>query len=332
MADSRVTHAVNAKISREQAFTRKSYGNVEANKTYNDTIEALPPEPEWNSVKKALNKSLVADVSGKWSEHIHQLVMQGELLKLIEAEQSDLTWRSCIYNLPHKVLKFAINASIDTLPTFRNLKQWGKRNSDHCPLCSNKQSLVHVLNACKHMLNDGRYTWRHNSVLKVIYDKCKLSPLYSSDSIRIYADLPGCDLNGSTLPPDILVTSFRPDITIISPERVIIVELTVPFEMNAATQHQYKVGKYSPIADDIIRGGKDCSLLCLEIGSRGCVDTSSRQTLTTLLKKLNLPLSEHKNNLIKSVSTTALMSSFYLFKRKDEISWMDPPLLAFNTP
>ncbi len=92
---------------------------MEANITYTEVIPELPPDPEWNTVKKAINRSLDTNVAARWSEHTHQLVMQ--------AEQVDLTWRSCIYNLPRQVLKFAINASIDTLPTFRNLKQWGKR-------------------------------------------------------------------------------------------------------------------------------------------------------------------------------------------------------------
>ena len=36
------------------------------------------------------------------------------------------------------VLKFANNASIDTLPSFTNLKQWGRRLFDNCPLCKRK--------------------------------------------------------------------------------------------------------------------------------------------------------------------------------------------------
>jgi hypothetical protein len=39
------------------------------------------------------------------------------LLKLIN-EKNNITWRSVIYCLPKGVLKFAINASMDTLPSF----------------------------------------------------------------------------------------------------------------------------------------------------------------------------------------------------------------------
>jgi hypothetical protein len=45
--------------------------------------------------------------------------------------------KSYMWNLFHGVLKFALNASIDKLPTFANLKRWGKRASVNCHLCGN---------------------------------------------------------------------------------------------------------------------------------------------------------------------------------------------------
>ena len=101
-------------------------------------------------------------------DHRKKLVVQGDLLNLAHSEESDLTWRSAIYSLPRRVLSFAINSSIDTLPTFRNLKLWGKKMSSNCKLCGNTQTLLHVLAGCKTMLDQGRYTWRHNCVLNHI--------------------------------------------------------------------------------------------------------------------------------------------------------------------
>ena len=36
------------------------------------------------------------------------------------------------------------------------------------------------------------------------------------ENLEILADLPGLWLNGGTVPPDILVTNFRPDLVIIN--------------------------------------------------------------------------------------------------------------------
>ena len=50
----------------------------------------------------------------------------------------------------------------------------------------------------------------------------------------MYADLADLDLNGSTIPPDILVALSRPDLVIInrSIKSVYILELTCSFERN----------------------------------------------------------------------------------------------------
>jgi hypothetical protein len=68
-----------------------------------------------------------------------------------QAESEGITWRSYMWNLLRGVLKFALNASIDTLPTFTNLKRWGKLVSVNCHLCWNnvKQTLVH----CNHTMD-----------------------------------------------------------------------------------------------------------------------------------------------------------------------------------
>jgi hypothetical protein len=52
--------------------------------------------------------------------------MQGNLFALLQAENESITWKSYMWDLPHCILKFAVNSSIDPLPTFTNLRRWGK--------------------------------------------------------------------------------------------------------------------------------------------------------------------------------------------------------------
>ena len=60
-------------------------------------------------------------------------------------------------------------------------------------MCAKKETLHHVLNHCQVMLEQGRYTWRHNSVLRIILDTLK----EISDSLwTLY-----CDLAGATKVP-----------------------------------------------------------------------------------------------------------------------------------
>ena len=72
------------------------------------------------------------DENDKIYDHVKNLVKQGNFLKLTHTEQNDASWKSYIFNLPKGTMKFLLNASIDTLPTKVNLKQWGKISNDKC--------------------------------------------------------------------------------------------------------------------------------------------------------------------------------------------------------
>jgi hypothetical protein len=89
----------------------------------------------------------------------------------------------------HGVLKFAVNSSMDTLPTFTNLRRWVKCASVNCQLCGNivKQTLFHVL---FHVLDQGRLTWRHDSVLNHIAGYLK-SAFVGKSTVELYCDLDG---------------------------------------------------------------------------------------------------------------------------------------------
>ncbi len=68
---------------------------------------------------------------------------------------------------------------------------------------------VHVLSDCKLMLDQGRYTWHHEITLNKITEF--INQVNDSDLI-INVD-PG--EKPWTIPPDLLVTSDRPDLVVI---------------------------------------------------------------------------------------------------------------------
>jgi hypothetical protein len=111
-------------------------------------------------------------------------------------------------------LKFAVNSSIDMLPTFTNLRKWGKHALVNCQLCGNmvKQMLFHVLVHRKHTLDQGRLTWRHDSVLNHIAD-CLKSALLGKSMVELYCDLDGLQApGGGSIPADVMVQAQRPDL------------------------------------------------------------------------------------------------------------------------
>ena len=83
---------------------------------------------------------------------------------------------------------------------------------DRCGICSNFGNFGHILNWCPVAMEQGRQTWRHNSVLEYIVKALKAK---ANDNMEIYADLPNHSLNGGTVPADVCTTGQRPDITIL---------------------------------------------------------------------------------------------------------------------
>ena len=108
-----------------------------------------PTEPVRGLSRQLLKRKIQTGVQDRvndfWKEKIGHYVMQGDYLALIMEERGCVTWRSFLWNIPQGVLKFAINAGINTLPTLDNLKRWGKQANNRCPFCGNTQTLLHVL-------------------------------------------------------------------------------------------------------------------------------------------------------------------------------------------
>lgn len=87
--------------------------NFETAKEYSDSNK-------WEKVKKSIKDLVFNQRSAFWKNYIQPLIVQGNFIKLMESENSDLTWRSIIYDLTKGVLSFADRSAIDFLPTFNN--------------------------------------------------------------------------------------------------------------------------------------------------------------------------------------------------------------------
>ena len=191
-----------------------------------DEIPASPPVvPPGTLSRKLLKGKIQSGVQGRvndfWREKVGNYIMQGDYLALIMEEGNCVTWRSFIWDIPQGVLKFAINAGINTLPTLDNLRRWGKRTNDRCPFCGNIQTLLHVLSNCNVALEQGRYTWRHNSVLSSIIASI-VGDL--NDGFSLFSDLEGFHApHGGVIPPDVLVTNLKLDLFLVNEsDRVVV--------------------------------------------------------------------------------------------------------------
>lgn len=79
------------------------------------------------------------------------------------------------------------------------------------------------------------------------------------------------DLGKKLIFPDVVHTNLRPDIVLWyqSPRRMILVELTVPWEGRTEEAYERKLSKYKDLAEDCTRQGWKTTVFPLEIGCRG---------------------------------------------------------------
>ena len=225
-------------------------------------------------------------------------------------------------------MKFALNAGVNTLPSSDNLKRWGKRTSDRCSFCGNTETLAHILSNCSTALSQGRYTWRHNSVLRSLIE---LIRPYLKEGMILYADMPGYQApHGGSIPPHILVTALKPDIFVFSElsEEVIVFELTCPWDANIARSHAYKSEKYAPLIADLSQT-RVVSFFPIEVSARGQLSKENRSRLKCFLLKSCSDPRPISKSIIRISSKAALLSSYSIFSARREPTWEDPaPLIV----
>ena len=233
-----------------------------------------------------------------------QLKVQGQWTRWLNYIQQNFSWKSLLA-MPVNLSSFCISSTYDTLPSPSNLKRWKLSTEASCFLC-NKDTCTtsHILGACKVALSQGRFTFHHDNVLRIIITNIRSSiknikstvPA-SKQPINIKFVEKGTrvknknsspsgillhqassdwvllgDLDGSfSFPPHIAFTKLRSDITIFSKKvkRLILIGLTCPREENMEAWHNAKVNKYMPLKSVIENNGWNVDLFAVEVGAIG---------------------------------------------------------------
>jgi len=251
-------------------------------------------------------------------------------------EQSSLSSQSCAE------LKFYLQAMNNVAPTPDYLRMTGYLTDPRCSLCHKYGcSLFHILSHCDVALEQGRLTWRHNELLRILHffvgkfirslsnqplprvenprarmdfvkagQKCKPRQVRAPTILqmtrdwRISVDLPHVSYQ---FPAHIAATAQRPDIVIWSEKlrTVILLELTVSYERGIADAHKRKQEKYAELVETCRSAQWKVLLRPVEVGVLGHIAFSMQKTCSELgvwCKELKEALSE-----------TALRCSYAIF-------------------
>ncbi len=291
-----------------------------------ETFDAQLAQDQSSSVSALRDFLQRADDRDRW-DHVKHLVIQGKALSALECAAHDRDWMDQVLQIPPSIFRFGCEAMLDVLPTNCNLFRWKKRSDRCCPLCGLPQTTLHVLNNCYPVL--AKYSWRHNSILNAIAGfLIHLRP----DETRFLVDLPGNRFHYTLFPPDLCITTQRPDIVLLnaSTKLVCVVELTTPVEENIDKAAARKDVKYQGLIDDLAQAGWSAELFTIEVGSRGGMRDSlskalSRLAKLSLIKRFSKP---DLHSLSTRCSRIALRCSYMIWLTRNSASMVpNMPLL-----
>ena len=74
-------------------------------------------------------------------------------------------WKNYVQNNLISILQFCLGATYNVLPSASNLVRWHQGSDPSCPLCHKAVgTIIHSLTCCQVALDQGRVTFRHDSV------------------------------------------------------------------------------------------------------------------------------------------------------------------------
>jgi len=294
---------------------------------------------------------------------LRDLARSGDFLKWDSVMGNQHDWTSQILRMSKDELAFALNAQALTLSSPSNLVRWGFNHVARCPLSSKPSATAaHIINGCPVALNQDRYTWRHDNILRTILPDLRgltkranrntcpppsiphiLSSFNksSSSSSRPRSQPKKClldnandwslyiDLDGTFVWPITDVPTIkRPDIVFVSMSSRIIIwaELTSPRESRLAVLARLKTTRYAPLKNVLILKGWRVHDFTFEVGSIGFL----ARTVDRFLRCVGFRGCQLKA-LFSRMAQTALRSSFYIWSARFSPLW-NPPVLCKASP
>ena len=253
--------------------------------------------------------------------------------------------------MPPNLLSFCLGATYNVVPSPKNLKRLHLASESRCFLFHKDVCTIsHILGACKISLQQGRFTFRHDSVLqhlvlvlksflknlpinatkkwntikfvcdKVFGTKCSKTKISSKGILHLASDwILLADVKGDYLFPfQLALTELHPDILLFSKssKRAVLLELTCPCEENMENWHSQNLNKYTPLAKVIEKNGWVVDLFAIEVAARGYPS----KWLPICLKRLGF---NHKvvQKTTKSLSCISMKASFYIWLARNSSGW-----------
>ena len=102
------------------------------------------PSRSRKSLSAAVKRVVQEEDGNDRLSKLKMLEKQGQMVSSVDENEIEV-WANTIQSLPSQQMRFVLNAAVDTLSHNANLHLWGKKETDACPLCGERQTLIHAL-------------------------------------------------------------------------------------------------------------------------------------------------------------------------------------------
>ena len=178
--------------------------------------------------------------------------------------------------------------------------------------------MAHILSGCKTALQQGRYKWRLQTLADILeterrkkrpdlkHEKPAIQFVKAGEKAQTTASSRGgllsgastwemrVDLNKRLVFPDVVHTNLRPDIVLwsVKGKKIILIELTVPWEEGCGEAHERKMSKYQGLLELFRAKNWSAWLFPVEVGARGFPAQSAWRLLQRLEMERTEPIEQ----------------------------------------
>ena len=290
----------------------------------NDAIKSL-----WRSTSFGMNiqydtyrntKQVLKAVRQNHTEKLSSsLTSQGFIITFIlthSLKAANSLWSTAQSKLPKNIFNFTVRYLNNTLATRKNVTLWNLSKTSDCSFCLQPEFLLHVVVGCKIYLNEGHFTWRHDSVPNFL-----ASSLQCLNHCTFYVDLP------QYLSPSLITgDDLRPDMLILTSNTLHVVELSVGFETNLNNNASRKFEKYRYLLHDLESKYRYVKFVNLSISSLGIFGQSCNSFIQ-MCTDLSINTG-HTTYIITKLTNIIIRTTYYIFCMRNK-PWTNPDLLLY---
>jgi hypothetical protein len=298
--------------------------------TENEIDEVEPNK--YLSKPKQTASSLMRLLQVRHRKKLQSLALRGHSFRsLQQSRYSNFFIGHCKAPTSDAIVKFAMRARTNSLPTKAILLKAGKTHNGNCAMCGHLETLNHILNGCRHRLQ--KMTDRHNMICNILVEA--VLKHFQSPTIKQNSRIKPIGKRVE-LPEDSKI--LKPDIWFEKDDVIYIIEVTVPYAMQTTrfparniedddddnernvpdpeelstleVRRREKVRKYSKLKEDCSRVfNMECKLFVVVVSSLGAVPKETEVTLNKMLKCQPRTLSLW----LKRMSIAAIRGSMLIF-------------------